>query len=134
MTEHEHMAPWPFNVRVMRYAPGTYAVYALSIFLFLTAQVIPEMVIKAIFDSLTVHQDAGFGIPALVALFVAIETARFAICFGATSWQRSCAAPVPSSMRQDMTLDANLELGDPGACRCGSDEPDRAASPRRRCH
>jgi ABC-type multidrug transport system fused ATPase/permease subunit len=81
MTEHEHMATWPFNVRLMRYAPGTYAVYALSIFLFLTGQVIPGMVIKAIFDSRTGHQDAGFGIPALVALFVAIETARFAISF-----------------------------------------------------
>jgi ATP-binding cassette, subfamily B, bacterial len=81
MTEPEHMATWPFNVRLMRYAPDSYAVYALSIFLFLTGQVIPGIVIKAIFDRLTGHEAAGFGIPALIALFVAIETARFAISF-----------------------------------------------------
>ena len=81
MTKHEHMATGPFNVRLMRYAPGLYAVYALSIFLFPTGQVIPGIVIKAIFDRLMGHEAAGFGIPALIALFVAIETARFAISF-----------------------------------------------------
>jgi ATP-binding cassette subfamily B protein len=38
--------------------------------------------VQAIFDRLTGHADAGFGIPALIALFVALEVARFAGAFG----------------------------------------------------
>lgn len=77
----EHMDTWPFNVRLMRYAPGSFAVYAIFTFLFVAGQVIPGIVIKAVFDRLTGHE-AGYGIPTLIALFVAIEIARFTTSFG----------------------------------------------------
>jgi ATP-binding cassette subfamily B protein len=82
MNRPRHMATWRFNVRLMRYAPGSYAVYAIFAFLFVFGQVIPGLVVKAVFDRLTGHAAAGFGIPALIALFVAIEAARFAATFG----------------------------------------------------
>jgi ATP-binding cassette subfamily B protein len=78
----QHMGTWPFNVRLVRYAPRSYAAYALCNFFFLAGSVIPGIVVKGIFDRLTGHETAGFGIPALIALFVAIESARFATSFG----------------------------------------------------
>ncbi len=82
MNDDHHMDTWPFNVRLMRYARGSFAVYAIFNFLFLSGQVIPGILIKAVFDHLTVHDAAGYSIPALIALFVAIEAARFAASFG----------------------------------------------------
>jgi ATP-binding cassette subfamily B protein len=78
----EHMRTWPFNVWLMRYALGTFAVYTTFRFLFLFGQLIPAFVVKAVFDHLTGHNTAGLGIPALIALFVAIEVARFVMSFG----------------------------------------------------
>lgn len=78
----EHLATWWFNLRLMRYAPGSWTVYFLLNFLFLAGQIIPGIIVKAIFDRLTGHEAAGFSVAALVALFVAIETARFATSFG----------------------------------------------------
>lgn len=82
MNAREHLDTWPFNVRLMRYAPGPFAVYAVFTFLFVAGGVIPGLVVQAIFDHLTGHREAGFGIPVLVALFAGIEAARFACSFG----------------------------------------------------
>jgi ATP-binding cassette subfamily B protein len=82
MNGQEHLHTWPFNVRLMRYAPRSFAVYAIFTFLFVAGQVIPGIVIQAVFDHLTGRETAGFGIPTLIALFVAIEAARFATSFG----------------------------------------------------
>ena len=53
MTQQDHMATWPFNLRLMRYAPGSYALYWISNFIFLAGPVVPGLVVKAIFDRLT---------------------------------------------------------------------------------
>jgi ATP-binding cassette subfamily B protein len=76
------MDTWHFNLRLMRYAPSAFAVFAGFNLFFVAAQVVPGLVVQAIFDRLTGHEDVAFGIPALVALFLAIETARFAGSFG----------------------------------------------------
>ena len=82
MSAPEHMDTLPFNVRLRRYAPGSFAVYAIFTFLLEAGGVIPGFIVQAVFDQLTNHQAAGFGIPTLIALFVAIEVARFATSFG----------------------------------------------------
>ncbi len=82
MNDQHHMRTWPFNLQLIRYAPGSFAEYAIFTVLFLAGQVIPGLVIKAIFDRMTGHAAAGLGFPALIALFVAIEAARFAASFG----------------------------------------------------
>src|SRR5947209_16453298 len=76
------MKTWPFNLRLMRYARDPFAVYAFFTFLLVAGEVIPALIVQAIFDRLTGHQTAGPGIPALIALFAAIEVARFATSFG----------------------------------------------------
>jgi hypothetical protein len=78
----QHMKTWPFNVRLMRYARGSFAVYAFFTFVLMAGEIIPGIIVQRIFDQLTGHHAAGLGIPALVALFVAIEVARFATSFG----------------------------------------------------
>jgi ATP-binding cassette, subfamily B, bacterial len=78
----QHMKTWPFNVRLMRYARGSFAVYAFFTFVLVAGEIIPGIIVQRIFDQLTGHHAAGLGIPALVALFVAIEVARFATSFG----------------------------------------------------
>ena len=70
MNEPLHMATGRFNARLMRYAPRPFAAYAISTFLFVAGQILPGLVVQAIFDRLTGHEAAGLGIPALVALFV----------------------------------------------------------------
>src|SRR5437588_8832181 len=72
----------PFNLRLMRYARGPFAVYAFFTFVLVAGEVIPGLIVQGIFDRLTGHEAAGPGIPALIALFVAIEVARFATSFG----------------------------------------------------
>jgi ATP-binding cassette subfamily B protein len=76
------MRTWPFNVRLMRYAPGAFAVYAFFAFVAVAGQLIPGLIVQAVFDQLTGHSAANFGIPVLIALFVALEVARFAASFG----------------------------------------------------
>lgn len=82
MSSQEHMRTWPFNVRLMRYAPRPFAVYGSFTFLMVAGEIIPGILVQAVFDRLTGHLSAGFSISALVALFVALEVARFATVFG----------------------------------------------------
>ncbi len=82
MNTPDHMKTWPFNVRLMRYAPGSFAVYAFFTFVLVAGEIIPAIIVQRVFDRLTGHEVAGFSIAALVALFVAIEVARFASSFG----------------------------------------------------
>src|SRR5690348_13473866 len=82
MKEPEHMATEPSNLSLIRFAPGPYAAYGLSTFIFVAGEILPGLVVQAIFDRLTGHQAAAFGIPTLIAIFVAIEVGRFAVTFG----------------------------------------------------
>src|SRR5437016_5767002 len=83
MNAPQHMRTWPFNVRLMRYAPGPFAVYGVFTFLLVAGEIIPGIILQGIFDRLTGHEPAGsHAIAALIALFVAIEVARFATSFG----------------------------------------------------
>lgn len=82
MNPPEHMKTWPFNVRLMRYAPRPFAVYGFFTFLLVAGDIVPGIIVQGVFDRLTGHESAGLGIPALIALFVAIEVAHFATAFG----------------------------------------------------
>lgn len=77
----EHMDTWPFNVRLMRYAPRPFAVFAFFTFLLVAGGIVPGLIVQAIFDRLTGHASAELGIPALIALFVGLEVGRFATSF-----------------------------------------------------
>jgi ATP-binding cassette subfamily B protein len=78
----EHMKTWPFNLRLMRYATGPFAVYGVFTFILVAGEIVPGIIVQGIFDRLTDHAAAEPGIAVLIALFVAIEVARFATSFG----------------------------------------------------
>ncbi|HLJ68496.1 MAG TPA: ABC transporter ATP-binding protein [Chloroflexota bacterium] len=82
MNAAEHLRTWPFNVRLMRYAPRSFGVCGFFTFLLVGGEIVPGLIVQGVFDRLTGHQTAGFGIATLVALFVALEVARFATSFG----------------------------------------------------
>src|SRR5579872_5159533 len=66
----------------MRYAPRSFGVCGFFTFLLVGGEIVPGLIVQGVFDRLTGHQTAGFGIATLVALFVALEVARFATSFG----------------------------------------------------
>jgi ATP-binding cassette subfamily B protein len=82
MSAPEHLATWPFNRRLMRYAPGPFAVYGFFTFVLVAGEIVPGFIVQAVFDRLTGHASVGLGIPALIAIFVTLEVARFATSFG----------------------------------------------------
>ena len=77
-----HIRTWPFNWRLMTYRPLSYIIFFVCVFLFFTARVIPGLIEKTIFDSLTGARPAALGLWALIALYVSVELARLATLFG----------------------------------------------------
>lgn len=82
MTAPPHMRTSTLNLRLIRYAPGPFALYGLFTFVLVGGEVVPGIIVQRIFDRLTGQTPAGLGVATLVALFVAIEVARFATVFG----------------------------------------------------
>src|SRR5579875_206637 len=78
----DHLGTWPFNLRLIRYAPGSFVVYAVSSFLASAGQVVPGVIVLGIFNVLGGGRAAGFSVPTLIAFFVATEVARFSTSFG----------------------------------------------------
>lgn len=82
MNARPQLRTWPFNVRLMRYASRPFAVYGFFTFVMAAGELVPGFIVQGVFNRLTGHEAAGFGIATLVALFVALELARFAAVFG----------------------------------------------------
>ena len=73
-----------FNWRLIRHTPGIYLMQVILRLIFLAAPVIPGLITKAVFDTLSGAQPARIGIWALIALYVAVEIARLATLVGET--------------------------------------------------
>lgn len=78
------MNTWWFVWRLIRYAPGLFlAQSALQIF-FLTIQVVPGLIEKAIFDSITGAAPALVSVATLIALYISVGLARVVAAYGET--------------------------------------------------
>lgn len=73
---------WPFNWRLIAYRPWPYAVFCLFHILFFVLQVIPGLIEKSIFDSITGAAPATLSIWGLIALYASVELGRQATSFG----------------------------------------------------
>ena len=73
---------WPFNWRLITYRPWPYAVFCLFHILFFGLQVIPGLIEKSIFDSVTGAAPATLNIWGLIALYTSVELGRQATSFG----------------------------------------------------
>ena len=76
------MRTWPFMGAIMRYRPWPLALYAVFHILFLVGRVVPGLIEKAVFDTLTGAAPAAIGVWALLALYGSIELARLCTSFG----------------------------------------------------
>ncbi len=73
---------WPFNWRLITYRPWPYAIFCLFHILFFVLQVIPGLIEKSIFDTITGAAPATLSIWALIALYISVELGRQAATVG----------------------------------------------------
>ncbi|HKV59051.1 MAG TPA: ABC transporter ATP-binding protein, partial [Ktedonobacteraceae bacterium] len=73
---------WPFNWRLIHYRPWPYTVFCIFHMSFFILQVIPGLIEKAVFDSITGAAPATVGLWTLIALYVSVELVRQAASFG----------------------------------------------------
>jgi ATP-binding cassette subfamily B protein len=106
------MNTWWFVWRLIRYAPGLFlAQSALQIF-FLTVQVVPGLIEKAIFDTITGASPATVSLATLIALYISVGLARVVAAYGETWAGRTFRYRVGALLRRNL-LAAHLRR--PGA-------------------
>jgi ATP-binding cassette subfamily B protein len=72
---------WPFNWQLIRYRPWSFAIHSFFHMLFFAAQVVPGLIEKHVFDTLTGAEPATIGLWTLIALYVSAELGRLATSF-----------------------------------------------------
>ena len=74
-----------FNWRLIRFQPGLFAIHSVFAVLFFLFQVLPGLIEKSVFDTLTGAQPAQVSLWLLIALYVGVEAARLGAAIG-TDW------------------------------------------------
>jgi ATP-binding cassette, subfamily B, bacterial len=80
-----HTRILPFNWALVRFRPWSYAILFACMFTFLAARIVPGLIEKAIFDTLSGDAPAGWNPWTLIALYFGAELARLASLLG-TGW------------------------------------------------
>src|SRR5258708_27110524 len=80
--QSRRLKTWPFKWRLISYRTWPYAVFCLFHILFFVLQVIPGLIEKSIFDTITHAAPASLSIWALIALYASVELGRQATSFG----------------------------------------------------
>ena len=71
--EQQHtLKTWPFNWRLIRYRPWPYIVYSIFHMSFFIIQVIPGLIEKAVFDTITGAAPVTIGLWELIALYISV--------------------------------------------------------------
>jgi ATP-binding cassette, subfamily B, bacterial len=78
----ERLSSLSLTWQLIRFRPGVFLIFTLSLLAFHLGGIIPGLVERAIFDSLTGAQPAVLGIWTLIALYVSVELARLGANFG----------------------------------------------------
>ena len=80
--EHDRgLKTWPFNWRLISYRPWSFAIHSFFHMLFFAAQVVPGLIEKNVFDTLTGAEPATLSLWALIALYISAELGRLATSF-----------------------------------------------------
>ena len=80
----QRLKTWPLNWQLIRYSPVSFAILFVFAVLFIGGRVVPGLVEKAIFDTVTRQAPARFGVSTLIALYVSFALARLVLIFGYT--------------------------------------------------
>jgi ATP-binding cassette subfamily B protein len=76
------LATWYVNWRLVTFNPGLFAIYSAFAILFFLFQVLPGLIQKSIFDTITGAQPAQVNLWLMIALFVGVEVARLFTAVG----------------------------------------------------
>ena len=79
------LATWYVDWRLIQLNPGVFVLHATCGILFWLFQVVPGLIQKSIFDTITNSQPAQFNLWLMIALFIGVECARLLASVGA-SW------------------------------------------------
>jgi ATP-binding cassette subfamily B protein len=79
------LATWYVNWRLVTFNPGLFAIHSAFAILFFLFQVLPGLIQKSIFDTITGAQPAQVNLWLMIALFVGVEVARLFTAVG-TDW------------------------------------------------
>src|SRR5437588_12971105 len=81
-TQHDRrLKTWPFNWQLIRYGPWPFAIFSFFHVLFFAAQVVPGLIEKNVFDTLTGAEPATISLWTLIALYISAELGRLATSF-----------------------------------------------------
>ncbi|HUS15304.1 MAG TPA: ABC transporter ATP-binding protein [Chloroflexia bacterium] len=78
------LGTWPFNWSLIRYSPGPFAVHAVCQIFFLGSRVLPGLIEKAVFDTITGAAPVVIGLWGLIALYVSVGIARLGSTYAET--------------------------------------------------
>jgi ATP-binding cassette subfamily B protein len=76
---------WFVNWRLITFSPGLFAVHSVFAILFFLFQVLPGLIQKSVFDTITGAQPAQINLWLLIALYIGVELARLLTAVG-TDW------------------------------------------------
>ncbi len=93
---------WPAVWGLIRYQPVVFALHTFFTLLLFAAQVLPGLLEKFIFDTLTERAPVTIGVWALVALVVAVEVARIGVALGSEWYVWTFRYVVGALMRRNV--------------------------------
>jgi ATP-binding cassette subfamily B protein len=70
------------NWEIVRYLPWPFAIHSVAVIVVFATRVVPGLIAKAVFDSMSGTAAVPTGLWGLIALYVAVELGRLALSFG----------------------------------------------------
>ena len=91
-----------FNWRMIRYSPWLFGVHAVFAILYFVLMILPGLIEKSLFDSITGVSPAALSLWALVGLYVAVEVARLAVGLGSDWYGWTFRLVVAALLRRNL--------------------------------
>ncbi|TMD63001.1 MAG: ABC transporter ATP-binding protein [Chloroflexi bacterium] len=80
--QERSLKTWPFNWQIIKYRPWPYALYSFFHMSFFIIQVVPGLIEKSVFDTITGAAPTTVSLWGLIALYISVELVRQATSFG----------------------------------------------------
>lgn len=96
------MNTWWFVWRLIRYAPGLFLLQSILQIFYLGVRVMPGLIEKAVFDTITGAAPVALGVPALIALYISVGLAQMVASYGETWAGRTFRYRVGALLRRNL--------------------------------
>jgi ATP-binding cassette subfamily B protein len=91
-----------FNWRMIRYSPWLFAVHSVFAVLYFVFQILPGLIEKSVFDTITGVSPAAMNLWALIGLYVGVELARLATAVGSDWYGWTFRLVVAALLRRNL--------------------------------